>query len=124
LLEQAIVAAIYAEQVSEIAKQEAARVTAYAKRYAEREATLRGLIEALMDVLRLAQHRTANGILAHFGAAIAAVEIIDEARLPDDMVRTTRVPNKLLIGQRLKDGRSIPGAVLSNPKRSLVLRKS
>jgi hypothetical protein len=123
LLEQAIIAALYAQAVCETAKQEADRVAAYAARYAKREATLRALTEALMEVLGLEQHHTANGIVAYFGAGYAAVEITDLEQLPAEVVKVTKVPNKALIRQRLKDGRTVPGAVLSNPKRSLALRK-
>jgi hypothetical protein len=122
LLERAIVVAMYSKAVAERAKAEAARVSQFAARYEQREETLRGLIAALMDILNIEQHRTANGIVAYFGVAQPAVEIIDETRLPAEVVKVTRTPDKALIRQRLKDGRTIPGAVLGNPKRSLALR--
>lgn len=50
------------------------------------------------------------------------VVITDEAALPDAMFRTTRSPDKTAIGDALKGGQTVPGALLSNLEPTLTVR--
>lgn len=50
------------------------------------------------------------------------VIIADETALPDAMFRTTRAPDKAAIGDALKGGQTVPGALLSNPEPTLTVR--
>ena len=52
----------------------------------------------------------------------ARVEILDEAALPEWAFRVSKTPNKTEIGDALKGGKEVPGAVMSAPGERLNVR--
>lgn len=50
------------------------------------------------------------------------VQIIDESRLPDDLVVTTRRPDMKAINAAVKEGREVPGTAPKNPQPFLTCR--
>jgi hypothetical protein len=100
--------------------------------YAERR---KGRFERRRDMLR----RFAQQVLEEIGqkswtTALASFSLrpgprkvlVDEPSLPDAYWRTTttRTPNKIEIGKRLKDGEHIPGATLSNAETVINIKFS
>ncbi len=56
------------------------------------------------------------------GTGPPKVIITDEAKVPDIMCRIVREPMKNKIRQAIKDGETVPGAVLSNGEDRLTIR--
>ena len=50
------------------------------------------------------------------------VVITDEAALPDQFFRVSRAPNKTAVSDALKDGQTVPGALMSNGEPTLTVR--
>jgi len=51
-----------------------------------------------------------------------SVVITDEAALPESMIKISRSPDKMAIGQCLSAGNDVPGASLSNGSPTLMIR--
>ncbi len=81
----------------------------------------RRVLFSLMQAAGLRQIQLAEATLS-IGAGKAKVIITDEAKVPDDMCRITREPNRTKIGQAIKDGETVPGAVLSNGDDRLTIK--
>lgn len=58
------------------------------------------------------------------GSSKPSVIITDEGALPDQFVRIKREPDKAALGKALADGVSIPGALLSNGGKHLIVRST
>ena len=121
VLRRCIRASLWAEGMAEAAKARADAMAGRAKRYQARADALRAAVTGALDCLGL--HRlqdpefTANVVLGRPG-----VVITDDAMIPDEFCRVTRAPNKTAIGDALKAGRPVPGALLNNPQPTLTLR--
>ncbi len=73
------------------------------------------LIRTLLEAAAMTKVRLPTlGSMVSIGHGQPRVIITDEASIPDDLVRVTREPNKRAIGDRLKAGEQVPGAILSN----------
>jgi hypothetical protein len=70
-----------------------------------------------------AKWKSADGV-AEFGWTTVqpSLEVFDEEAIPLDYVRTTFVPDKALIKERLKAGEEIPGVRLTEPRKTLVIK--
>lgn len=55
-----------------------------------------------------------------------AVQIVEPEALPRDYlsIKTSTTPDRVKIGQALRAGRAVPGAVLSNPRRTIQVRRT
>jgi len=77
--------------------------------------SLRAILLSLLNAARAKSVRLPKkGSLVSVGYKQPKVIITDEAAIPGDLVRVTREPNKRAIGDRLKAGEQVPGAILSN----------
>lgn len=114
LFREALVAGI-AERMRELAERKS-RLSAGAEKM--RSMALWAMGEA--GLLKL----TEPEFTATAGVSRPSVVIVDEAALPDAMVRVVRSPDKTLIGAELKLGHEVPGAMLSNPRAMLTVKKS
>jgi hypothetical protein len=65
----------------------------------------------------------AEDFTATLSAGRTAVLVTDPDALPDDMFRITRSPNLTAIGDALKAGAEVPGAVLNNSPPTLTVRR-
>jgi hypothetical protein len=92
-----------------------------AARFGRRAAKLREAALALLQAADLPKLEQPD-FTASVGKSRGRVVISDETALPDAMFRTTRAPDKTAIGDALKDGQTVPGALLSNPEPTLTVR--
>jgi hypothetical protein len=124
LLDRLIDAAVWTRLRAEEADKLANDMKARGDRYAQRLEWLKETIETLMAELDLTKRRASIG-QTYFGGAIASVVIIDEQKLPDEAFppRRHQKPSKTAIREMLDQGVVVEGAVLSNPRRPLVIRK-
>ena len=81
----------------------------------------RKLIQEVMETANLTRVDLPEGILT-LQSAPQRVLINDESKLPEDMFRVTKAVDKTKIKNELKDGKSVPGAELSNGGTMLVIR--
>jgi hypothetical protein len=123
LLDRLIDAAVWTRLRAEEADKLASDMKARRDRYETRFGWMRDTIEALMAELEIAKRR-ANLGMTHFGGATASVVITDIDKLPDDVFppRRKQEPSRTAIRALLDQG-PVDGAVLSNPRRPLVIRK-
>ena len=121
VLRRCIRASLWAEALAEAAKARADDIAARAKRYQARADALRNAVTGALDCLGL--HRLQD---AEFTASLTlgrpGVVITDDAVIPNEFCRVTRSPDKKAIGDALKAGRDVPGAMLNNPQPTLTLR--
>jgi Gp157 protein len=111
-------AAIDAETMCEAIKARKADLDQRSARFARRQDALRrGVLEVMQDIGLPKLER--EDFTASISAGRQGVRITDEKALTDQYVRVTREPNKIAIGDDLKAGKTVPGAVLSNPEPGL-----
>jgi len=91
-------------------------------RHARRADAIREGIAAAMETAELSSLKTPAATLS-MRASPPRVEITDAAALPAIyVIQPAPVPDKKAIGAALKDGDTIPGAVLSNQPQALSVR--
>lgn len=81
----------------------------------------RALIFKLMQAANTTSHRTTEGNLS-VGKSPPKVIITDEAAIPDEFMRVTKAPDKVLIKKALEAKQSVRGATLSNGGSTLTIR--
>jgi hypothetical protein len=123
LLDRLIDAAVWTRLRVDEADQLARDMRARRDRYEQRLEWLRETTEALMVELDIPKRRAKLG-QSYYGGATASVVITDIDKLPDDVFppRRQQEPLKTAIRALLEQG-PLEGAVLSNPRRPLVIRK-
>ncbi len=81
----------------------------------------RRVLFSLMQAAGLRQLQLPEATLS-VSAGPPKVIITDEAKVPDDMCRIVREPMKNKIRQAIKDGETVPGAIMSNGEDRLTIR--
>ena len=92
-------------------------------RFRARGVRMREVLAGAMEAAGLKRFECADGSLS-LRAGSGHVVIVDAEKLPDDMVRIKREPDKPAIGAALKAGQQVPGAELSNSAPSVQLRST
>lgn len=109
------------EAMEEAAQKLAADKSARARRFGQRAMMKRDMALSLMqgaDLKKLEQ----PDFTASISKGRGKVVIADETALPEAFVRVSRTPDKTAIGDALKGGQAVPGALLSNPEPTLTVR--
>ena len=96
-------------------------IKARLSRYEAREERKRALAQELM-VLAGVRKLERPEFTVSFRASPAKVIILNEAEIPDDLMRVTVEPNKSKIRDLLKTGEDVPGATLSNQPDCISIR--
>ena len=102
----------------------AARITDLSERKARfdrQHSEYRSTLFAVLEALGRDNWRHAEATVS-VQPGRAGVWITDEAAVPDQFVRTTRVPDKVAIGTALAGGHVVPGAEMRNGAPTLVIR--
>lgn len=107
----------FEEACAKLAAEKRERAARFGQRALKRREAALSLLQAA-DIPKLEQ----ADFTASVGKSRGKVIVADEAALPDAMFRTTRSPDKTAIGEALKDGKTVPGALLSNPEPTLTVR--
>ncbi len=118
IVEQVNYAKAEVEGIDEYLKK---RIAARRDRILRREETLRTLAMALMQSAGVKTLRFPFATVS-ISTGWPKVIITDETLLTDAYVRIKREPDKVTIGNALKDGKTVAGAVLSNPEQVLTIR--
>lgn len=84
-------------------------------RFANRRLLLRKYMMQIMEAANLKKVERPAATVS-IAAGRPKVVIIDEGGLPDDYLRIKQEPNKERIAEALKAGRTVNGAILSNPE--------
>lgn len=94
------------------------------KRLDRYEAGIKGGRRTLFSLMQTADVRRLElpEATLSISAGPAKVIITDDAKVPDALCRITREPNKTKIGQAIKDGQEVPGALLSNGDDKLTIK--
>jgi hypothetical protein len=121
ILDRVIRASIVAQSFAEEAAERADAIAERAKRYKTRADALRGCAFAALTALDLPRLERPD-FTASIRAGQASVFIEDEAAVPDSLCRTTRTPDKTLIGVALKAGNVVTGARMLDGIASLTIR--
>jgi hypothetical protein len=123
LLHKVARAALHAKDMAAAAKQRAAEIAGRQKRFEHREETLRGILFAAMQAMGNISINQPD-----FDASIAAggmsVFITNEAKIPEEYIKTVRTPMKKEIADAMRHGIVIEGAEWGNSMPSLRLRRS
>ena len=112
-----------AKMMSAAIAERAKEITARRVRYDRREEAARALLFKLMGIANLRKAELAECTLS-VRAGSPRVIITDETELPFEYFRVTKAPDKAAIKEALKDGKFVPGAVLSNSEDTLAVRVS
>lgn len=102
--------------IAERAKELAARKD----RYTRRKDAMRALLLRLLKAADLTKVSLPEATVS-MGKGRAGVEIVDEALLPDNVVKMKREPDKKLIAELLAQG-DVPGAVLRVGSETITVR--
>lgn len=103
--------------IGERAKELAARKD----RYTRRKDAMRVLLLRLLKAANLNKVSLPEATVS-IGKGRAGVEIVDEALLPDNVVKLKREPDKTAIKAALDAGEDVPGAVLREGQPSVTVR--
>lgn len=103
--------------IGERAKELAARKD----RYTRRKDAMRALLLRLLKAANLNKVSLPEATVS-IGKGRAGVEIVDEALLPDNVVKLKREPDKTAIKAALDAGEDVPGAVLREGQPSVTVR--
>lgn len=117
LIREARVDAATAKAMGEITDQMNDRRT----RIDDRADKRRAAALALMQAAGVAKVERPD-FTASIGAGRPKVTITDETLLPDRFIRITRAANKSAVGDALKAGTEVPGALLGNAEPTLTVR--
>ncbi|MBP2614784.1 siphovirus Gp157 family protein [Agrobacterium pusense] len=107
-----------------LAKSVALRISdlqARKSRAERRKEALRGLMFRLLKAAGVPRVPLAEATIS-IGRKAAAVEIVDEALLPAEVVRITTAPDKKAIADLLKAGTDVPGAKMGEAGEQLSVR--
>jgi Siphovirus Gp157 len=121
VLDRVVRASIIATSFAKEAKERADAILERVARYKARADSLRGCVFAALTALEISKIERADFTVS-VRAGQKSVFIEDEAAVPDAMCRTTRTPDKVLIGAALKAGNTVAGAVLLDGIPSLSVR--
>lgn len=122
LLERAIDAVVWCERREVEADDLRREMVERRDRYRARSALLRDIIEKLLTALEITKHR-AKLASASLGEGPQSVLLTDAQLVPDEYVRTERHILLTLIREAIDAGKTVPGAVLSNPAPVLRITK-
>ena len=103
------------------AKAARARIDDRITRHQAKSELVRRLMKRLMEVASIRKVVAPTGTVS-IGNKAPSVEILDADLLPDEFVRIKREPNKTLIGEKLKAGEDVSGAILTNGGETLIVR--
>lgn len=90
-------------------------------RYARRKDAMRALLLRLLKAADLSKVSLPEATIS-IGKGRAGVEIIDEALLPDNVVKLKREPDKTAIKAALDAGQEVPGAALKVGNETITVR--
>jgi len=82
---------------------------------------IRRLLKRLLDIAELPKVTAPSGTVS-IGKKAQGVEILDESLIPEKFMRITKAPSKTLIGNALRAGEDVPGAILDNGGETLIVR--
>jgi hypothetical protein len=122
LLGRAIDAVVWCERREVEADELRREMVARRDRYRARAETIRAIIENLLIALEKTKHAAKWGA-ASFGTSPRSVVITDAELVPDEFWRVERTLMKDPIHDAIDAGKTVPGAVLSNPAPYLRIRK-
>jgi hypothetical protein len=122
LLDRAIDALVWTERREVEADDLRREVIARRDRYRARSETIRGVIEELLTELQLKSRRAKWGT-ANMAAGRPSLVLTDEELVPDQYFRTERTLMRTPLIDDLEQGVVVPGAVLSNARPTLRIRK-
>jgi hypothetical protein len=91
------------------------------QRFSERVSKLRETIFKLMQIANLKKLERPTGTLS-IANGRPKVIITDESLIPSGFMRIKKEPDKVFIGDALREGNIVPGATLSNAEPRLVIR--
>jgi hypothetical protein len=124
-LTDAVAALIRAAREDEAYEEAGAKIAAEqrerAARFGHRAMKRREAALSLMQAAGLSKLERPD-FTASVGHSRGKVVITDEAALPDAFFRISRSPNKTAVGDALKAGQEVPGALLSNAEPTLTVR--
>jgi Siphovirus Gp157 len=121
VLHRVLRAAQHAKDMADGAEARAKTIGERRDRYKRRAEMLRGIAFAAMDALGERRVELPD-LTATIAAGRPAVVVTDEAAIPEGFIRTTRAPDKALIGAALKAGGAVPGAEMSNAAPTIQIR--
>ena len=121
MLRQAVRAALETESTADAVRQRETVLAARRHRLESRARACRAFVREAMQTLGL-RKLPAPDFNASIRDGKPAVQITDENALPDDFVRIVRQPDKTKIGEALRSGAEIEGAVLGNATAILTVR--
>jgi hypothetical protein len=121
VIDRLVAIALEAEDMAELANVRATELAERKARFTRRNERLRGVVLDMLEALGVSRLERVQ-YTASIGNAPAKVLVAEDAALPDEYVRITRAPNKTAIGDALKAGTVIEGAVMSNPGPRLTLK--
>ena len=121
VIDRLVAAAVEAADLAELANVRATELAERKARFSRRNERLRGVVLDMLEALGVTRLERAQ-YTASIGNGPAKVIVAEDAVLTDEYVRITRTPNKTAIGDALKTGEIIEGAVMSNPQPRLTLK--
>lgn len=93
------------------------------KRYERRQEAFRAMMHRLMEAARTRKMELPEATLSIRAVAPQCV-ITDEAAIPEDFLKIVATPDKAAIREALKEGKTVPGAHMSNGSETLSVRVS
>jgi hypothetical protein len=121
ILTRLLRAARHAQAMEEAADRQLDELTERRNRYRKRYEDARDDALQIMEIIGERRFELPD-MLASVATSQPSVVITDEAKLADEYWRVTRAPDKRAIGDDLKQGVVIDGAMLGNPKQSLRIK--
>ncbi|QOG21355.1 siphovirus Gp157 family protein [Bradyrhizobium sp. SEMIA] len=110
-----------AKAMKEATKTQQENLKARTQRFERRVAFTRELMLAILDAANLRKLELPEGTIFLRNNPQQVVGEPDATTLPDDLVKIERKPDRKAILAALKDGRELPGLVLSNSPPSIVV---
>ena len=121
ILTRMLRAARHAQAMEEAADRQLDELTERRDRYSRRYESLRDAAMQIMEIIGERRFELPD-LLASTATSQPPVIITDESKLADEYWRVSRAPDKRAIGDDLKQGVIVEGAMLGNPKQSLRIK--
>jgi hypothetical protein len=110
-----------ARAMREATKDQLANLKARGERFDRRLEFSRALMMSIMNAADLRKFELPEGTIFMRNNPQQIVGEVDGDKLPDDLVRIERKPDRTKIKEALKEGRALPGLALSNSPPSIVV---
>lgn len=125
VLDRMVRATLHADDMAAAAKARAAEIVARQRRFERRSEAYRATVQSALECLGRRKYELPD-VTVTMASGRASVVITDEALLPERFVRveTTRTPDKKALAEALKGVDPVPGAVLSNSRPTLTMRRA